>query len=91
MVLTAVTIGLAARSFMTEANLLKANGETPSTADEDATLRIILASHSAGSFKYGFVSISVFFFMLRFYQNASRLSKKIMKVTTLKVTYEKTS
>jgi hypothetical protein len=49
--LRAVTIGLAARSFLTEAKLSKADGETPSTADEEATLRIILASHSAGFFK----------------------------------------
>jgi hypothetical protein len=49
--------------------------EMPSIADEVNTLRTIPASRSAGSFKYGFVSKRLFFFMMRFYQNAIGLSK----------------
>lgn len=55
---------------------LKAGQKIPSIADDVATLRRIAALHSAGSCRYEFVSMRLFFFIWGSYQNIPRLSKR---------------
>ena len=52
------------RFFWVLNTLPKTDKETPSIADEVATLRTIPASSSDGSFKKGFVSKRLFFFII---------------------------